>query len=385
MTPVFTARKRAEEFHSLLEGTPGQQPDARYANLLALVGDLRETPRVEARPEFVADLRARLLVEAETALDPQLQVEDRLTVAPRDPAARRRDRRVAAAVAGIALVGSSTGMAVAAQSALPGDTLYPLKRVMEDAKTGITLDDDAKGQALLDNASGRLQEVDALAQRSEDPASIADTLHTFSQQASAASDLLLSDYATNGKETSVERLRDFTADSIDRLGALETVVPESARASLIEAARTLTRIDEAALIACPSCGPDTISELPVISHVSLEDLLGLDDLAPASTTSVPGDEQPARSPERAKDRAPDAPKKQQPPTRTPAEPGTEQPGSPPVVPEVDERGGLLDEITKGLTGGKSDGGDGKDKQKKRDGGLLDDLGTTLGGLGSLLD
>ena len=240
MSPVFTARRRAEEFHSLLDGTTDEQVDARYAELVRVVGRMREVPEVSARPAFVADLRERLMAEAETALDPQLGVASKLTVVPRDPAARRRDRRVAAAVAGLALVGTSAGMAVAAQSALPGDTLYPLKRVMEDAETGIRLDDDAKGQALLDNASGRLAEVDELTRRSDEPESIAETLHTFTEQASAASDLLLADYAATGEEDSVERLRDFAADSMARLSALETLVPESARASLIEAARTLT-------------------------------------------------------------------------------------------------------------------------------------------------
>ena len=67
MTPVFAARRRAEEFAALVE-TPstGGSGDPRYDDLLRLVGSLRDTAPVTARPEFVADLRERLLTETST-------------------------------------------------------------------------------------------------------------------------------------------------------------------------------------------------------------------------------------------------------------------------------------------------------------------------------
>ena len=51
-------------------------------------------------------------------------------------------------------------MAVAAQTALPGDSLYPVKRAIEDTRTGLASGDTAKGARLLANARGRLDEVD---------------------------------------------------------------------------------------------------------------------------------------------------------------------------------------------------------------------------------
>ena len=60
-------------------------------------------------------------------------------------------------------------MAVAAQSALPGDALYPLKRAIENAETGFSVSDEAKGSTILGNASGRLDEVDALDPRRATP------------------------------------------------------------------------------------------------------------------------------------------------------------------------------------------------------------------------
>ena len=53
-------------------------------------------------------------------------------------------------------------MAVASQSALPGDALYPIKRAIENTEAGVRVSDDAKGETILSNASGRLNEVDKL-------------------------------------------------------------------------------------------------------------------------------------------------------------------------------------------------------------------------------
>ena len=57
------------------------------------------------------------------------------------------------------IVGATTSMAVAAQSALPGDALYPLKRAIENAQTGFSVDEREKGTHMLANATGRLDEI----------------------------------------------------------------------------------------------------------------------------------------------------------------------------------------------------------------------------------
>ena len=83
-------------------------------------------------PDFVADLRERLMAEADTVL----------LVPPTTPsrASAARARRTGAASAGSppssAASPSSarpTSMAVAAQTALPGESLYPVKRAIENA------------------------------------------------------------------------------------------------------------------------------------------------------------------------------------------------------------------------------------------------------------
>ncbi|MCW2766840.1 MAG: hypothetical protein JWO11_2799 [Nocardioides sp.] len=266
MTPVFAARRRAEEFNLLVEDpSTGGLRDARHVEFLELVGALRETPRVEARPEFVAGLRERLMAEADVALAkvPTTTVNDRLTVAPRRTA---RERRFAVAVGGFAIVSATTTMAVAAQSALPGDVLYPLKRAIENAHTGFSVDDSSKGSTLLANASGRLDEVDALTRQGGadhgDATAIADTLGSFSAQASEASDLLIADYQNTGHTGSISRLRDFTSSAMVSLSGLESVVPDAARGALITAAQILVQIDTSAQSLCPDCGGARIDIVP---------------------------------------------------------------------------------------------------------------------------
>lgn len=257
MTPVFATRRRVEEFAALVDGGSAVDAKSAHADLLEVVGALREAAPVEARPEFVASLRDRLLVAAESALTPQdLQ---RLVLPPRRST---RERRIAAAIGGFALVGATTSMAMAAQGSLPGDLLYPVKRAIENIHTGVSVGEGDKGTQLLASASGRLDEVSALSRDGSHPAMIGDTLNTFTEQATEASDLLLSNYTQSGDESSISHLRDFTSASIAELTTLEQVVPADARDELLRAAQVLFQIDAAAQQACPTCGGAGISGIP---------------------------------------------------------------------------------------------------------------------------
>ena len=284
MTPGFAARRSAEEFNSLVENTSTEELlSARYADSLELIGALRATAPVEPRAEFVADLRRQLMVEAATVLTPTAA---RLTVTPRR---NPRERRIALAIGGFAVVSATTSMAMAAQTALPGDTLYPLKRALENASTTIKIDEDAKGASLLDHASGRLDEVNELTSQRDDanPQVVADTLHAFADQATSASDLMIAAYADNGQQSDIERLRVFTAQSMAVLNTLETVVPDTARAALIEAAQVITQIDTEAIRLCPSCGGG-VTEVPEFAATSaVQDILADLGSALAAPPTVP--------------------------------------------------------------------------------------------------
>src|SRR5687767_14456050 len=145
MTTVFSVRRRAEEFNTLVEDTSaGGSRDARLTDFLDLVAMMRDLTPVEPSPAFTTTLREQLMDAADTLLLPSADTQ-RLTLPPR----RSRDKRIAALVGGFAIVGASTSLAVAASTALPGEMLYPLKRVLESAETGAHMSDEGKGTSLL--------------------------------------------------------------------------------------------------------------------------------------------------------------------------------------------------------------------------------------------
>lgn len=263
MSPAFTSRRSAERFDALVtDRTTSRSAGApRLRELLEVVDELRALPPAAPRPEFSASLRERLMVEAETALATLDPAVSRLQLPVRRPL---RDRRIASVIGGAALLGATTSMAVAAQSALPGDSLYPVKRALEDAEAGLAADDTARGQALLDNAAGRLAEVNALSLRGTDDgiAAVPVTLVEFTEQTLEGSGILLRIYDETGDDAVIAQLRDFTHDSMETLLGLEAQVPTSARDELVEAARTLTEIDDRARALCPSCGGAGITEVP---------------------------------------------------------------------------------------------------------------------------
>lgn len=259
MTWGKSAQRRAEQFNTLVERQPVGAPDPRDAELLELVGALRAVPEVEPRAEFTADLRSRLMAEAATALVPDDVARLRL------PARHtKRERRIAALVGGLVVVGATTSVAVASQSALPGESLYPIKRALEGAQSGLAFGEASRGERELAAAGNRLDEVAAL---TADPgvgteAQVARTLSAFTSQATEGADLLLSDYAHHGREESVADLRDFAAASLDQLEELEPAIPYDARDELADAARTVAQIDAEAVQQCPDCGGTPISTVP---------------------------------------------------------------------------------------------------------------------------
>ena len=193
MTAPFSARRRADEFEALLSRDPttassGTGTD-RYADLLEVVADLRAVPPATARPEFVASLRDRLMAEADTALVRQPPAPSRLAM---PASSRTRQRRIGALLGGAALVGSAATMAVAAQTALPGESLYGVKRGIESAQVRLATDDADRGRTLLAQAGTRLTELEEIA---DDDAGrdqlVTDTLDSFTRQSSDGVDSLL--------------------------------------------------------------------------------------------------------------------------------------------------------------------------------------------------
>jgi len=301
MSPAFPARRRADEFHRLVEArssSSGTTSAGDLDQLVALAAELRELPAIEPRPEFSAALRERLMSAAATELTPPSTsraaapdaIAARLTVRSLSGSSVRskRQRRLTAGVAALVIVGGTAGAAVASQGTLPGDTLYPIKRAVENVRTGFSLSDESKGTALLSEAGTRLDEVHRLTDsgRPADGNTVRATLQSFSSQATEASDLLIGHYKQSQDPSAITRLQHFTSQSIAQLSQIQTKTPADAQGAVGEAAQTLLLIGQAAHALCPSCGPE-ITNLPQNLLRAVSQALG--ETTSSLTSSLTGD------------------------------------------------------------------------------------------------
>ena len=248
MTSLLSARKRAEEFEALLNGQ--KSGNAGLAELAAVVTALREHAPAAPRPDFAVSLREQLMVEAATVLTAEAKS---LALPVRRQGTR--ERRLVAAATAVVFVGGTAGMAAASQNALPGDTLYPLKRGIERAQTGLSLDEAAKGRDLLGHANARLGEVQSLLDQS-DSNQVASTIDDFSAQANEGAGLLASSFKENRNPADIEAVRDFAASSLAVLQELAKVAPPSAQEALTSAAIQLQELDQQMLGLCATCASD---------------------------------------------------------------------------------------------------------------------------------
>ena len=197
------------------------------------------------------------MVEAATLLTPTAA---RLTVTPRR---NPRERRIAIAIGGFAVVSATTSMAMAAQTALPGDTLYPLKRALENASTTIQIDEDDKGASLLDHAAGRLDEVDELTRQSDERRRRGRRRHPARLRRPGVLGLRPDDRGVHRPGRPVRHRGAPHLHGAEHGGSTSSrpLVPDTARAALIEAAQVINLIDTAAIRLCPTCG-EGAAQLP---------------------------------------------------------------------------------------------------------------------------
>ncbi|MCL8018014.1 DUF5667 domain-containing protein [Streptomyces sp. AS02] len=183
----LTDRGSAAEQAEQPEGSapaPAAAEQTEQGRLLALTEGLGELPKPVLDPEVKVVQRAQLVAAMEAMLQegtaggdagPALpgQRSDRARGAHRaSPLGKLRPRsRLAKGLTagglsvGVA-AGAFGGVAAASSDALPGDSLYGLKRGIEDFKLNVLADgDDERGRSYLDQASTRLSEARRLMER----------------------------------------------------------------------------------------------------------------------------------------------------------------------------------------------------------------------------
>ncbi|TVL93507.1 DUF5667 domain-containing protein [Streptomyces sp. SAJ15] len=192
MIANVSAHRRANAFAQALDAledrdadlqgaTQAERPDNTSAEstecvrLLALASGLGGLPAPELDPEVRTTQRAQLIAAMETAFAeggsrlPEQRAGRGAHRAKSLTRLRPRSRWTKGLAAGGLTVGVAAGalggVAAASSDALPGDTLYGVKRGMEDFKLDMADGDEDRGRIYLDHASTRMSEARRLMER----------------------------------------------------------------------------------------------------------------------------------------------------------------------------------------------------------------------------
>ncbi|MEV0937186.1 DUF5667 domain-containing protein [Streptomyces phaeochromogenes] len=199
MIANVSAHRRANAFAQALEeqpdrGTAAEQSEGpapaavdrpEQGRMLSLASGLGELPKPELDPKVKVVQRAQLVAAMEAMLqegtaagggaaDPSVPEQrshrgrgaHRATGLGKLRPRSRLSKGLAAGglTVGVA-AGAFSGVAAASSDALPGDSLYGLKRGMEDLKLGMADGEGDRGRLYLDQASTRLSEARRLMER----------------------------------------------------------------------------------------------------------------------------------------------------------------------------------------------------------------------------
>ncbi|HAL61140.1 MAG TPA: hypothetical protein DCP08_01875 [Chloroflexi bacterium] len=203
--------------------------------LLELASRIQEisTPPTEA---FVGDLEKRLVEKARALQRARRRsLWDRYLTPIFSPVRARRWAAVLTVI--LALVLASAGTAMAAQGSIPGDPLYPVKRVTERLRLLVVRDLSGKTHLRLEFTRRRTEEIEALDERGEEvEESILVELATETEET-----LEEIEVAPEGnREILFEKLVDLTERQQKVLERVRDRVPEQAKSAL-ERALTVSR------------------------------------------------------------------------------------------------------------------------------------------------
>lgn len=234
MMANLSAHRRANAFAQALEdqipeGRTAEHPADAAADgqrtLLALASGLGELPKPELDPEVKAVQRAQLVAAMERMFADG--TEPRSEKAPRQRhrksaprAGLRSGLTKGLAASGLSMsvaAGALGGVAAASSGALPGDSLYPVKRGVEDLKVDLANDDSTRGELYLQQASTRLNEVRRLLERSrsgsldyESQREIRQALSGMQDEISEGHRLLSAAYERDGSVGPIQALASFS-------------------------------------------------------------------------------------------------------------------------------------------------------------------------------
>jgi hypothetical protein len=277
-----SAHRRANAFARALEerstrGTAPERPEEpaerpERTRMLALASSLTEVPRPELSADVKAVQRAHLLAAMETMVREgraPTQGEAADPVVPEQRTHRGRGTHRAGSLRGLkprsrwskglaaggltigVAAGTLSGVAAASSDALPGDSLYGLKRGMEDVKLGMADSDSDRGEIYLDQASTRLNEARRLMERlrsgpldDESVTEVRRALSGMGHDASEGRRLLVEAYQRGGSLAPIQSLSSFSQSHRDSWTTLREQLPHQLRDVRDQVTSVLDAIDQ---------------------------------------------------------------------------------------------------------------------------------------------
>ncbi|HVL91377.1 MAG TPA: DUF5667 domain-containing protein [Actinomycetota bacterium] len=240
-----------EAFARMLEGA--QVPhDIKADRMKSLVAAIeRARPASTLDPAFASALRDKLtadiavVAEAEKAARVSWRTRAAIWMQAKNDSWRRSLRVVAATGMAALMLGGTSAAFASAHDALPGQWNYGLKRFTESAQLSVTRGPLARGNAKLDAARTRLDEIRSLAAAGNDEASL--YVATFGDMDHAtieASELLVEASRLGAGLVPLETLASFTAAQRSRLEAVLIDVPPGARPAARDSLATLVLLGD---------------------------------------------------------------------------------------------------------------------------------------------
>ncbi|RII22102.1 hypothetical protein DSC45_00045 [Streptomyces sp. YIM 130001] len=307
------------------QGQAAEQPTdspsadgAEQSAMLTVAEGLGELPRPELDPEVKVVQRAQLVAAMEAMLQegtagdtgPGTTVPEqrsrkgahRATPLRKFRPRTRLSKGIAAGglTVGVA-AGAFSGVSAASSDALPGDSLYGLKRGMEDFKLGMTDDSSARGELYLNQASTRLHEANRLMERArsgdldhEQIGEIRRALSGMRHDASEGHQLLHDAYAEDGSMGPIQTLSSFSQSYRGSWSDLQSRLPvqlsdvSSEVTSVFDAMEDEIAPLRSRLPSVPGTGGD-VTETP---ESTTDDSTGEDTPTPSASdpTAGPSDE-----------------------------------------------------------------------------------------------
>jgi hypothetical protein len=235
-------RRRAERFAHLLDahssGGRRRAGDREMAGLLRTATALSSVSQPDAAtpdPEFTDRLRTRLLSVMEVQGIAQ-------------PAAPRRTFRVPrrVVIAGPALAGvlALSGVGAASHGAVPGDTLYGVKRSTESAQLTLASTDVNRGRLFLDFARTRMSEARAVV---SDPAALNKSLDDMDDSSRNGARLLGAAAVERQDRAPLDALDGFVLTQRSQLRVLSESLQPGERARVVDSFVLLEQIQQRSL------------------------------------------------------------------------------------------------------------------------------------------